>query len=1239
MGVHGLWELLSPVGIRVSNEHVSGKVLAVDISIWLTQFVKAMRDTEGAQVRNAHLLGVFRRCIKLLFLSVRPVLIFDGATPAIKRRTLASRRAQRERHAAKLRKLAENLILNQMRTKAINIAISNSSALHRQKKTLLAPAISEQPPVLDHASDEDKIEPVNNSNDDQLTRSRAVARVSWADKQFRPNDQSLQGSEYGDEDRIEPVFRLKEGSPPLHANMQGQETAGQDEVGFSADELADHEEVIAGIPPSETIALPYDLDDIDDETLMGLPHNLQADIFKQIKMQQRAKHRERMMLKKNDPSEFSKTQIDGFLKNTALNRKISSVRSAINSKSGASQRIASDSARQFFLKETESAKTGNSDASDFEDDSDDNDILSTSPSQRKKNNIAQGIPDILARIRANRDASLNLDRNEEDRKLKSVKAKQQNRSGVGWASKVLEGQGGHQLGGRSSLGNFLQNESIETPSSDDSIQECEAPGKKEESNQSEEDMEWEDGNMEEPEQTLSHMRFAPSRSTSEGNKFEREDDDARLKSSGVWQEHNGMSSFEARNGFIDGVKVLPDNEKLMQDNKGPRKDPLSAENENSTENAKLSEAKNLDDEKRKRKRRQMILDDLDFEEERLQSIRCNADAVMKCATASNPDDSISAQLKSQRGVIADLDYEEELLHPSNVENISSDRENRKAIPDGAALNSVLPIPMSTSRNSLEKTIGTSGMLPTTSANKITAKDVDTDSGKAMEADRSLSESRAATEEEKDVQLAIQLSLQVETPSTSWKEDGLDSCRLDRKVHASNDCVESDKSCFPVISTGSQIPAHTEQNIMSTANQTTVVERNAVKETLSDVTASAVNNGDALIHKAGPDPIETTEKDSDDPSGSRDGQDEEGEEMSPGQMQDLRDKLEHEAQGIRKKRTSHQGGAETLSDEMYSETRDLLKLLGIPYLEAPTEAEAQCAFLDMENVVDGIITEDSDAFLFGARTVYRRLFSEGHFAEAYNWRDIEKNLGLNRELLIRLAYLLGSDYTAGVRGVGVVNSMEILEAFPGEGGLVEFRKWTESVTVLDEEPGEEVMKGASQIAVRRRFCWKHRNMKRNWEIREGFPNGAVAEAYRKPDIDTNKGRFRWGAVDFIGLGLFCWEKFGWERDTFETAVGPLRKKLKEVQGAHQMKIDDFFRPHRFAKIRSERLQTAVRGMAGDNAKELMAELQPRIGKRKRLPVAHLPPDVSDEESELIAAVERVERREQTDGKSKRNRRKS
>ena len=49
---------------------------------------------------------------------------------------------------------------------------------------------------------------------------------------------------------------------------------------------------------------------------------------------------------------------------------------------------------------------------------------------------------------------------------------------------------------------------------------------------------------------------------------------------------------------------------------------------------------------------------------------------------------------------------------------------------------------------------------------------------------------------------------------------------------------------------------------------------------------------------------------------------------------------------------------------------MLDCLGVPWVTAAGEAEAMCAYLDSQGLVDGCITNDGDAFLYGAQTVYR-----------------------------------------------------------------------------------------------------------------------------------------------------------------------------------------------------------------------------------------------------------------------------
>lgn len=100
----------------------------------MVQFIKAMRDDKGEIVRNAHLLGFFRRICKLLFLRTKPVFVFDGATPALKRRTLIARRRQRENAQAKVRKTAEKLLLNHLKVMRLRELAEDLQNQKQQRK-------------------------------------------------------------------------------------------------------------------------------------------------------------------------------------------------------------------------------------------------------------------------------------------------------------------------------------------------------------------------------------------------------------------------------------------------------------------------------------------------------------------------------------------------------------------------------------------------------------------------------------------------------------------------------------------------------------------------------------------------------------------------------------------------------------------------------------------------------------------------------------------------------------------------------------------------------------------------------------------------------------------------------------------------------------------------------------------------------------------------------------------------
>ncbi|KAL8144236.1 hypothetical protein V2J09_017268 [Rumex salicifolius] len=113
-----------------------------------------------------------------------------------------------------------------------------------------------------------------------------------------------------------------------------------------------------------------------------------------------------------------------------------------------------------------------------------------------------------------------------------------------------------------------------------------------------------------------------------------------------------------------------------------------------------------------------------------------------------------------------------------------------------------------------------------------------------------------------------------------------------------------------------------------------------------------------------------------------------------------------------------------------ECAELLKLLGIPVLIAKGEAEALCAKLNDDGLVDACITADSDAFLYGAYCVIKSVQpgSKEPF-ECYYMSDIKAALGLKRKHLIAVSLLVGNDYDLnGVQGIGIDTAVRFVKRF-------------------------------------------------------------------------------------------------------------------------------------------------------------------------------------------------------------------
>ncbi|XP_021857448.2 DNA repair protein UVH3 isoform X2 [Spinacia oleracea] len=333
-------------------------------------------------------------------------------------------------------------------------------------------------------------------------------------------------------------------------------------------------------------------------------------------------------------------------------------------------------------------------------------------------------------------------------------------------------------------------------------------------------------------------------------------------------------------------------------------------------------------------------------------------------------------------------------------------------------------------------------------------------------------------------------------------------------------------------------------------------------------------------------------------------------------------------------------ADSVNAEMFVECQELLQMFGLPYIIAPMEAEAQCAYMELANLVDGVVTDDSDVFLFGAQCVYKNIFDDRKYVETYFMKDIENELGLNREKLIRMALLLGSDYTEGISGIGIVNAIEVLNAFPEEEGFHKFREWIESpdpaiLGKVGVQSGSSSKKKGSKASKNRMsnsksdmegnsaadsctlleydddearndiqkmkltFMNKHRNVSKNWHIPASFPSDAVISAYAAPQVDKSTEPFAWGKPDIFSLRRLCWEKFGWASQKADELLSPVLKEYNKHET--QLRLEAFYTfNERFAKIRSKRIKQAVKGITGKQSSDLEKanDLQENPGKMEK-----------------------------------------
>ncbi len=130
----------------------------------------------------------------------------------------------------------------------------------------------------------------------------------------------------------------------------------------------------------------------------------------------------------------------------------------------------------------------------------------------------------------------------------------------------------------------------------------------------------------------------------------------------------------------------------------------------------------------------------------------------------------------------------------------------------------------------------------------------------------------------------------------------------------------------------------------------------------------------------------------------------------------------------------------LTTEMIEESKELLNLMGIPWIQAPSEGEAQAAYMAIKRDVYAAASQDYDSILFGAPILIRNLGIESRLyypkrgifkklnPEIIELQEVLNKLKINRKQLIDIALLIGTDYNEGIKGIGPKKALKLIRIY-------------------------------------------------------------------------------------------------------------------------------------------------------------------------------------------------------------------
>ncbi|KAJ4397267.1 DNA repair protein rad2 [Gnomoniopsis smithogilvyi] len=1141
MGVQGLWQVVQPCARPTNLATLNRKRLAVDASIWIYQFLKAVRDKEGNALRNSHVVGFFRRICKLLWFGIKPVFVFDGGAPALKRATLQGRRRRREGRREDAVRTAGKLLAVQMQRIA-----QEEDEKRKAKRDAPVPEAEEELPAMENMVYADEV-------------FTAPAERAKKDKKFFRQDQ----------------YHL----PDLDSSIESMGRPDDPRI-MSVEQL---EEYARQFNSGEDVNL-YDFSkiDFDGEFFKSLPPADRYNILNAARLRSRLRlglSKEQLDAMFPNRMDFSRFQIERVQERNRLTQRLmlEQKMTGLDLTINGGGRIAGEGNREYILVKNDGVEGGyalgvltqekdigqqhkpidvdalqlryaandEDEESDLEDEEFE-DVPIEGVNRLPKRRGQPSRPQVEESLFVEQDDQDQLMAAEDDDIARAIELSLKNQHSAGKESEEV---------------------------ADDEFEDVPVP-------------QWEQRAVAAPKPITStsgsmvaHIinnranAAVPKKTQPDNDSSDSEGDlrsalaaarrrkKAEPKPSApilpnVKNPFGGPLPFEKLDWRTSIFEKKPEpksdeqimkeaNDRVAETGGGFQLEfPLQGEEANKEANLEGGfEKEPVEDDAPRPLPPWMINDDTDIREQ-----------VEKQRLAQNEINEEDERFAQDEELLRRRKRQNDIIEIESSDDDDDDDDDGFEIVDAPPVKSA-PLAKAADTGYTYTIPSPPKAMPepsTAAGPEFTVETISSPASPTREAELGISQTAVAVSQSPSNGVEFE---DVEMPEVQTAPEMIAAetgGRQDSEEPIFEDVVLPVAEPSPRVSEGQALQESTQLIGDDITPMTPRKAQQATVEDIGNVEITALGDEDDLFAEGEYDEFSDPEDEQLLVQMAEEAEEHArfASELNKKPAYQNQEDYERELRQLRSQQKKDRRDADEVTQIMVTECQALLSLFGIPYITAPMEAEAQCAELVTMGLVDGIVTDDSDIFLFGGTRVYKNMFNSNKLVECYLASDLEKELSLSREQLISIAHLLGSDYTEGIPGIGPVTAIEILSEFPGREGLEKFKEWWTEVQSNPNRP-----KDAESSAFRRKF---RKSNAAKLFLPPSFPSPPVYDAYMQPDVDKDPQQFQWGVPDLEGLRRFLMATIGWSQERTDEVLVPVIRDMNKrgVEGT-QSNITRYF----------------------------------------------------------------------------------